>query len=137
MSTQEYVGTLTIVECPGCHMDFGITPAFEAARRRDHKTFWCPAGCAQSYRAESEEEKLRKQLAASERRRGWAETREQSTRDQLEATERSLRGHKAAKTRIKNRIAAGVCPCCGRSFQNLRRHMDGQHPGFASTEEKH
>jgi hypothetical protein len=135
MSTQTFTGTLTIVECPGCHMDFGITPSFEAARRNDHKTFWCPAGCAQSYRSKSEEEKLREQLATSERRRGYAEARTTSLRDQLGATERSLRGHKAAKTRIKNRIAAGVCPCCNRSFQNVARHMAGQHPEYTNQEE--
>jgi hypothetical protein len=137
MSTQTYTGTLSIVECPGCHMDFGITPQFEAARRNDHKAFYCPAGCSQSYRGKSEAEKLRDQLETAERRRGYAEARTTAMRDQLHATERSLRGHKAAKTRIKNRIAAGVCPCCSRSFQNLGRHMAGQHPDFASTEEKH
>jgi hypothetical protein len=136
MSTQTFIGTLVVQTCCNCGMAFGVEQNYDAARREDHKNFHCPAGHPQHYTGKTKAEKLSEQLAASERRRQWAVAREQSTRDQLEATERSLRGHKAAKTRIKNRIAAGVCPCCARSFQNLRRHMDGQHPGFAGTEEK-
>jgi hypothetical protein len=33
-------------------------------------------------------------------------------------------------TRIKKRVAAGVCPCCNRSFKDLARHMAGQHPDY-------
>lgn len=29
------------------------------------------------------------------------------------------------------RIAAGVCPCCRRSFTDLARHMSSQHPDYA------
>ena len=127
MSTQTYTGTLTIVECPGCHMDFGITPNFESARRADHKTFWCPAGCAQSYPGKSEAEKLRDRLRS-------AEAQLTHTRDQLQATEYQRRAQKGQNTRLKNRIAAGVCPCCNRSFQDLRRHMAGQHPDYTHEE---
>lgn len=31
---------------------------------------------------------------------------------------------------MKNRVANGVCPCCNRHFENLERHMKGQHPDF-------
>jgi hypothetical protein len=31
-------------------------------------------------------------------------------------------------TRLKNRAAAGLCTCCNRSFQNLRKHMEIKHP---------
>lgn len=86
--TQTYTATLDIVECPNCHMNFGITPEFEAARRNDHTSFYCPR-----------------------------------------------RAQKGQNTRLKNRIAAGVCPCCNRSFQNVARHMAGQHPDFQKHEE--
>lgn len=35
-------------------------------------------------------------------------------------------------TRLKNRAAAGVCPCCNRTFHQLVRHMAAKHPDFAA-----
>lgn len=134
MSTITFTGTLTTVECCDCHIVFGISPALNAELHDNHKLFYCPRGHSQYFPGKSDTEKLAEQLAREKRYRGISEAQLTSTRDQLHATERSLRGHKAAKTRIKNRIAAGQCPCCRRSFQNVERHMAGQHPDFAATE---
>lgn len=30
--------------------------------------------------------------------------------------------------------ACGVCPCCNRSFTNVRRHMTSQHPDYTIPE---
>lgn len=30
--------------------------------------------------------------------------------------------------RLRRRTAAGVCPCCNRSFVQLARHMKTKHP---------
>jgi hypothetical protein len=43
-------------------------------------------------------------------------------------TERRLRAQKGATTRAKKRAVAATCPCCGRSFSQLRRHMAAKHP---------
>lgn len=128
MTTQTYTATLDIVECPNCHMDFGITPEFEAARRNDHTRFYCPAGHSMSYGQKTEAEKLRDRLRS-------AQAQLTHTQDQVQATEYQRRAQKGQNTRLKNRIAAGVCPCCNRSFQNVARHMAGQHPEFPKHEE--
>ena len=136
MDTIAHLTVLTVVECCSCHVTFGIPENWVADLQQSHAAFYCPAGHAQSYTAKSEADKLRDRVA---RERQWlneSDARLTATRDQLKATQRSLAGHKAAKTRIKNRIAAGVCPCCNRSFQNVARHMTGQHPAFNTTEEK-
>lgn len=127
-STQTYTGTLTIVECPNCHMDFGVTPEFQAARRNDHRSFYCPAGHSMSYGQKSEAERLRERLRLTEGQLTH-------TLDQLQMTEYQRRAQKGQNTRLKNRIAAGVCPCCNRSFQDLHRHMAGQHPDYTNREE--
>lgn len=44
---------------------------------------------------------------------------------------RCVAAERGAKTKLKKRAAAGLCPCCNRTLQNLARHMSGQHPGFA------
>lgn len=134
MGTQQILVTLEAVDCAECHVVFGVDERYIARLRESHESFYCPAGHSLSFRGETKAERLERELVAARRFQGWAEDRERATRDQLQASERSLRGHKAAKTRIKNRIANGVCPCCKRSFKDLHRHMAGQHPTFGSGE---
>jgi len=55
-------------------------------------------------------------------------------RERAERTERRLSAQKGVTTRIKNRVANGVCPCCKRSFTDLRRHMETKHPKYAETD---
>lgn len=73
---------------------------------------------------------LERQIAGFERQL----TRERAQHDQTRAArihaENRRRAEKGAKTRLKKRIANGVCACCGRSFENLRRHMATKHPDF-------
>jgi len=118
---------LQTITCGACGVVFAMPARYVRERKRDHRTWYCPNGHPRAWNGESREEELERQLRS-------VQAYGTSLRDQLEATERSLRGHKAAKTRLKNRIAAGVCPCCNRSFQNLQRHMAGQHPDFAHEE---
>lgn len=42
---------------------------------------------------------------------------------------------KGEVTKLKKRIANGVCPCCKRSFCNLAAHMKTQHPEYTKEEE--
>lgn len=60
----------------------------------------------------------------------------QRLREQRDAAIRREIGQKAAKTRIKNRIARGVCPCCNRTFVNLAKHMASQHPSYAGGDDE-
>lgn len=130
MTTQTFTGTITIVECANCHLPFGVTAAFDKARRDDHGTFYCPSKHQNYYPQKSDEEKLRDQLAREKRLRDSTEAQLTHTRDQLQATEYQRRAQKGANTKLRKRIAAGVCPCCNRTFQDLARHMNGQHPDY-------
>jgi hypothetical protein len=128
MTTHTFTGTLTVTECGECGVTFGMTEEFIAARRSDHRGFYCPKGHSRYYPQKSEAEKLRDRLRS-------AQAQLPHTQDQLQATEYQRRAQKGQNTRLKNRIAAGVCPCCNRSFQDLRRHMAGQHPDYTNHEE--
>lgn len=59
-----------------------------------------------------------------------AERRATAERELREHTEHKLRAQKGATTKARKRHAAGVCPCCRRTFQNVRRHMSTQHPDY-------
>lgn len=124
-----YVTTRIEVEtCCNCGITFGLASEFKAQRLRDARTWYCPNGHGQHYTANtpSEAEKLRKQLESSR-------TYQRSILDQKAAAERSNRALKGVVTRTKKRAANGVCPCCTRTFQNLARHIEGQHPEFVEA----
>lgn len=125
MTTQTYVATLQTIECYSCHMVFGITREFYQDRLdRRPESFWCPAGHRQHFIGDTDLAKAEQSLARERARTDQL----RAERDHLAAT---VRAEKGAKTKLKKRIAAGICPCCKRSFVDLGRHMAGQHPEYA------
>lgn len=117
---------MEIHECGVCGVTFGLSKGFANARRNDHETWCCPNGHNWSWSGESETETLRRQLS-NERDRV---ARERANRDQAEASLRATKGVVTKQKKKLARVAAGVCPCCNRSFQDLGRHMETKHPGF-------
>lgn len=55
-------------------------------------------------------------------------------REIREAAERRASALKGVATRMRNRAAAGVCPCCNRTFSQLATHMKKQHPDFGKQD---
>ena len=39
-----------------------------------------------------------------------------------------------AHKRMRERVMNGVCPCCNRTFQNLREHMKSEHADFGTVQ---
>lgn len=84
---------------------------------------YCPLGHSWVRSGQSKYDRLNQQL---QRER----SRHDQTKAELRETESRRRAEKGAKTKIKKRIAAGICPSCRRPFANLMRHMKNQHPNF-------
>lgn len=126
--------TLTTLECADCRMTFAITELFEADRRRDHGTFYCPAGHRNFYGGKSKEEKLSEELSRERQRKAELEDEAKWQREARERAERRASAARGQVTRLKNRASAGVCPCCNRSFAALARHMATKHPQFRAEE---
>lgn len=118
---------MVLEECCDCHITFAVTTTFQKARQKDHNSFYCPMGHSQYYSNQSEEEKLRNQLRIE--REYKEEYREE--RDRLKGSLIATKGH---QTRLRKRIANGVCPCCKRNFKNLAGHMKSQHPDFVNQD---
>ncbi len=123
-----------VVTCCKCGCDFGLPGGLYDKLRENEKSFYCPNGHPQHF-CESSTKKLERELASKERALATARRREAELERQRDHAENRRRGEKAAKTRLKNRVAKGVCPCCNRSFANLRLHMANKHPEFSSVEE--
>lgn len=126
--------TIRAVQCT-CGIWFGVDAKTLADLRESHETFYCPKGHKQYFPGKSETERLQEEKERLERRveqeRSWRQGAERRT-------DRERRSHIATKghlTRTKKRVAAGVCPCCKRSFKDLARHMAGQHPDYAADKD--
>ena len=86
---------------------------------RPATAIYCPLGHEWHYTGQTAAEKERAQRKA-------VEAQLVAVSDQLEAERRA---HK----RTAKRVANGVCPCCHRSFTNVRRHMNTQHPDYTAA----
>ncbi len=111
----------------GCGITFAIPAVLVEKRRNDHQNFWCPNGHCLSYKGKTEAQKLKDQLAEKEQQLDYARQRANHAE---EKTATVTRAHKRMRERLKN----GVCPCCNRSFENLRRHIADMHPDFGAAE---
>lgn len=130
MSTLTNTTTFEIETCCNCHVQFAMPTELQRARRRDHKWFYCPNGHQQHYVGETEEQRLTKQLERAERRAANAEEDARIERADHQSAKRKLAAAKGQLTKTRKRIAHGVCPCCNRTFQDVARHMESQHPDF-------
>lgn len=65
MSTQRVIVNMVAVTCcnEGCGVTFGMPKGLVRALKRSHEWFYCPHGHHQHWPQETEEEKLRDQLA--------------------------------------------------------------------------
>ena len=117
--------TFTEVACGECGGIYALAARYYE-QQRVNGGFWnCPyCRCRWGFSKKASELELAKADAK------WQSSMLANERARHDQTRASLVGHKAAKTRLKNRIARGICPCCKRHFTNLQRHMDCKHPEF-------
>lgn len=104
-------------ECITCGVMFAMPSEFQERLRENHNSFYCPNGHKMYYSGKSESEKLRDELRRKEQE--LADTAIEKRRLENKITE---------VNRKLNRVHNGVCPCCNRSFKNLKRHMATKHP---------
>ena len=128
MTTLQYTETLQVVSC-WCGMALAIPSNLYRHAKDYGSTVYCPLGHQFSW-TETEADRLRKKLEATEAQRDRARQRERAERDLKEDTQRRLIAQKGATTKARKRHAAALCPCCNRSFVQLRRHMAAKHPDY-------
>ena len=126
------------ISCSECGIFFGVPLSFNRWCREDaRRTFYCPRGHSQHYsntenditKMRRERDRLKQETARLEDLARQSREAAARAREAAEAERHRARGYKGAATRLKNRIRAGVCPCCNRTFQDLARHIASKHPG--------
>lgn len=113
----------TAVTCGECAAVFAVPEAVERSWRRSGQTWYCPSGHPRVF-----SDTLQKKIDALERDKAALVSRLDAERCQRQQAEKALTSERGKVTKLKKRVAAGVCPCCNRSFQNLRKHMVSKHP---------
>jgi hypothetical protein len=133
VSVRSNVGTLTlyVTTCATCGVIFALEDTYDECRRKDGRGFYCPNGHSLSYKT-TETDRLRKELDNTKRRLESAQREANWQGQRALENARSAAAYKGHLTRIRRRIAAGVCPCCRRTFSNVERHIQGQHPEFVA-----
>lgn len=134
----QYPVQLVAVTCGGCQLIFGMPKAMYTKCREEGLSFRCPnprcSWDSQSY-TETKMDRLERELEEQKADAEYWRKRKIFEQNQREAAERSAAAYKGHLTRTKRRVAAGVCPCCRRNFENLASHMETQHPGYGKNED--
>ena len=115
----------TTVECGECGGVYALTTRYHA-QKRNKGGFWnCPyCQCGWGFNEDcSEFERLRREKRRAEEARDYA-------RNESAALQRQLSAQKGVTTKLRKRVKNGVCPCCNRTFVNLKRHMASKHPEY-------
>lgn len=137
--TLTYQGTLVITSC-WCGIRLAIPNDLYDIAYRKGTAVHCPLGHEFVY-GDTERDRLKRELAAERERTALAKrqaefawTSRDAAWDQARAAERSAAAYKGHVTRLRNRIANGVCPVagCRRHFDNVQAHIAGQHPQWAA-----
>lgn len=128
---------LVCEDCCTCGILFAVPKDFnQIARNNTNHWFYCPNGHPQHYTGKTEAQKQKEIAEREYQRRIDAERETTRARQDARTNEYRRRAEKAKRTRLEKRIAAGVCPCCNRTFSNLAQHMEQQHPDFPATTER-
>lgn len=123
--------TLTPQTCCNCGVLFAMEYWRTKRLQENHQTFYCPNGHGQSYTGPTEADRLKGQLEAARSLAVREADRRREAEARTEAERRSSAAYKGHVTRIRNRIANGVCPAgCNRHFDNVERHIASKHPDF-------
>jgi hypothetical protein len=120
------------ITCYKCRCEYVLPDElYTAAKRSADIYFWCPYGHQAHYpEGETEADKLRRERDRLTQRLAQKDDAIKYWRENGERVERRLSATRGVVTRMRNRVGAGVCPCCTRSFGNLARHMKSKHPSF-------
>ena len=127
--------TLTEVSCGECGGVYALNYIFVRQKEKNGGYWKCPyCKCSWGY-GESEIDRLNKKVAATQRALETERKRKEWAQKEAKIAENRRRAQKGITTRIKNRVGHGVCPCCNRTFQNLKRHMTAKHPDFSNDKD--
>ena len=113
--------SFVICECIICGSRFVVAQTVIEVQRKEGGFHHCPAGHRQGWSKDgSENEKLR-------RERDLLQQQIARKDDEIRETNERLGKERRKAARLAKRAEAGLCSCCNRHFENLKRHMKSKH----------
>jgi hypothetical protein len=125
----EYTATLETLCCGSCSVVFAIPKNMHRRLKQDGEFFWCPNGDKIRY-LDPENDKLQRQIRQIRETNSSLSATLTHERDQRKAAERQASARKGVITRMRGRLAKGVCAECEQEFPDLGAHMHDAHPDF-------
>jgi DNA repair exonuclease SbcCD ATPase subunit len=113
--------TFEQLTCGGCGIHFYVPEHWLKKKRNEEAGFHCPNGCSRVFVGENEADKLKRQLQQAQQELANKSVEKIQIERQLENLQKQLK-----------RVQKGTCPCCKRSFSDLKRHMATKHPDVKS-----
>lgn len=118
-------------ECIVCGITYSIPATLWNRQRTSGGYHHCPNGHSQGWnQQETVEAQLRRERDIARQQIARVEDEAREARERAIKAEEMARKAERATQRLKKRTAAGTCPCCQRTFQNMSVHMRKQHPDF-------
>jgi hypothetical protein len=125
--TDFQLGRMIIETCHRCKTPFAMSEQVydTMSRMKEGGTFYCPLGHPQHYvTGESDLDKVRRERDQLKQNEAYLHDQ---IREAREDAKKQVAVERGKLTKFKNRVNAGVCPCCNRTFANLARHMKTKH----------
>lgn len=130
----ELTVTLHSVSCGSCGGVYAINNSYRDKCYKEGLSWTCPyCKCGWGWGGKGENQILREQLAAKEAALTMERAHKAAALTRANVAEVAKTKLEREATRGKTRAAAGVCPCCPRTFVNLRRHLSTKHPEYVSS----
>ena len=129
--------TFFLENCCACGVSFLMPVTLNRSLRNTKASFYCPNGHGQSYtrstadKMREENNRMKQRLAQKDDEIKKKQQDAERQKRRAENLKRRLSAQKGVTTRLKKRAKAGLCPCCNRSFENLKRHMESQHKDWS------
>lgn len=121
-----------VTQCGNCGVWHTVPLYVYIMEQRKGGFHYCPNGHTWGWLTGTE--KKERDAIRQERDR----LKQQTTRLEEEATQERRRADVAEKRviQLRRRAAAGVCPCCNRTFVNVQRHMATKHKNVVPLAQK-
>ncbi len=119
-------------DCGKCGIIFAVPREWREKRisgSAGTREFYCPNGHCRTFIGETEEERLKRELAASQKAKNDALSQMWQAQSAQHVAERRVK-------KLESRAKAGVCPCCNRTVSQMARHMKSKHPDFIGEARK-
>jgi hypothetical protein len=123
---------IEVMDCPTCHVPFGVPAAMIDRLRESHKNFYCPSGHSMSFKGKTEIERLKEQRDRARQAAARSDERAERLSQKARTLDYQARYAKGRLTLMRNRLQRGQCPVdrCKAEFADLHEHLHGVHPEF-------